>query len=255
MERRRDSRADQDRSLVSRPVFTAGRASAVGEPGWPAWHLGRYAAYVEAIGFQRSGAWPDSRRRRGCGTRCSVGARVEGGLQTNRHVRRRIRVVYSLPVRDLREGVRGRPDAQTEGRHSRQRPESNRAGHRVRLLLLSRRVCAARRGVRDRHDQLQPRDGLHRLRHGGSAVFRAADLRRRLGDYRARAGGGWRRVVRRAVRGTDATEARAFAAGSGHQDHRDVTRFDRSCRRSRAFRAVAVGSGHSAGAERHRDDD
>ena len=34
-------------------------------------------------------------------------------------------------------------------------PESHRAGHRVRLLLLPRGVRAARRRLRDDHDQLQ----------------------------------------------------------------------------------------------------
>ena len=127
-------------------------------------------------------------------------------------------------------------------------------GHRVRLLLLPCGVRAARRGVRDRHDQLQPRDGLHRLRHGRSAVLRAADLRGRVGDHRARAGGRRGRRVRRPVRRADAAEAGAAAAGGGHPDPRHVAGFDRPRRGSRAVRAAAVGPRHSAGAERHGDD-
>ena len=46
-----------------------------------------------------------------------------------------------------------------------QRTEPNRTGHRVRLLLLPRGLRAEGRRPRDRHDQLQSRDRLDRLRH------------------------------------------------------------------------------------------
>jgi hypothetical protein len=59
-------------------------------------------------------------------------------------------------------------------RHPRRRPEPDRAGHRVRLLLLPRRLRAPGGRVRDDHGQLQPGDGLHRLRHLRPAVLRAA---------------------------------------------------------------------------------
>ena len=70
----------------------------------------------------------------------------QAGLQADRHLRRRIRVVHAVPVRHLRAGVRSRSDAAAEGRDPRQRPEPDRAGDRVRLLLLSCRVraCATR---------------------------------------------------------------------------------------------------------------
>ena len=58
-------------------------------------------------------------------------------------------------------------------------PEPDRSGHRVRLLLRARGVRAARGRVRDRDGQLQPRDGLDRLRHQRPAVLRAADPRGR----------------------------------------------------------------------------
>ena len=93
-----------------------------------------------------------------------------------------------------------------------QRPEPDRAGDRVRLLLRARRVRAARGRLRDRHDQLQPRNRVDRLRHGGPAVFRAADLRGRVGDHRAREGRRRRRRGGRAVRRPDAAEAGAAAA-------------------------------------------
>ena len=60
------------------------------------------------------------------------------------------------------------------GRDPRQRPEPHRPGRRVRLLLRARRVRAARRRLRDRDGQLQPRDRLDRLRHQRPAVLRAA---------------------------------------------------------------------------------
>ena len=99
--------------------------------------------------------------------------------------------------------------------HPRQRAEPHRPGHRVRLLLRARGLRAARRRVRDGDDQLQPRDGVDRLRHRRSAVLRAADLRGRLGDHRARAEAGGDVAVRRPVRRADAAQARAAAAGAG----------------------------------------
>ena len=64
----------------------------------------------------------------------------------------------------------------------RRRPEPHRPGHRVRLLLRACGARAARGRLRDHHGQLQPGDGVHRLRHLGSAVLRAADARGRDGD-------------------------------------------------------------------------
>ncbi len=53
-------------------------------------------------------------------------------------------------------------------------PDPHRPGHRVRLLLGAGRAGAAR-GRRQRHPrELQPRDRLHRLRHVGPALLRAA---------------------------------------------------------------------------------
>ena len=81
---------------------------------------------------------------------------------------------YETPVR-RRAQLRGAPERARQDRHSRRRAEPHRAGDRIRLLLLPRRVRAARRGLRDDHDQLQSGDRVDRLRHLGSPLFRAAD--------------------------------------------------------------------------------
>ena len=80
------------------------------------------------------------------------------------------------------------PNGARQGGHPRQRPEPDRAGHRVRLLLLSRGVRAARGRPRDGDDQLQPGDGLDRLRHRRPPVLPAADVRRRDGGDRDASG-------------------------------------------------------------------
>ena len=65
----------------------------------------------------------------------------------------------------VRAVLRVESESEEEGGHPRQRPEPDRAGYRVRLLLLSRRLRPSRGGIRDGDDQLQPGDRLHRLRH------------------------------------------------------------------------------------------
>ena len=54
---------------------------------------------------------------------------------------------------------------QEEDRDPGRRAQPHRPGHRVRLLLRARGHGLARRGLRDPHGQLQPGDGVHRLRH------------------------------------------------------------------------------------------
>jgi carbamoyl-phosphate synthase large subunit len=90
-----------------------------------------------------------------------------------------------------------------EGRDPRQRPEPHRPGRRVRLLLRPGGARAARGRVGDDHGQLQPGDGLHRLRHLRQAVLRAADARGRARDRRPRAA----RRRDRAARRSDAAQA------------------------------------------------
>ncbi|MGC4084068.1 MAG: hypothetical protein QM736_18650 [Vicinamibacterales bacterium] len=58
-------------------------------------------------------------------------------------------------------------------------------GDRVRLLLLSRRLRLPRGRPRDGDGELQPRNGVDRLRHRRSPVLRAAHVRGRDGRHRA----------------------------------------------------------------------
>ena len=71
-------------------------------------------------------------------------AQGEARLQARRHLRRRVRGLHALLLLDLRD--RGRVtalDAQ-KGRHPRRRPQPDRPGHRVRLLLRSRLLRPSR---------------------------------------------------------------------------------------------------------------
>ncbi len=90
------------------------------------------------------------------------------------------------------------PDATgAQGRHPRRRPEPDRPGDRVRLLLRARRDGAARARVRDRDGQLQPGDGVDRLRHVRPPVLRAAHARGRARH----------RATRRSPRGSSSSSA------------------------------------------------
>ena len=112
-------------------------------------------------------------------------ARRRPGLQARRHLRRRVRGLHALPLLDLRGRVRGAAHAGAQGHDPRRRAEPDRPGHRVRLLLRARGLRAARGGLRDDHGQLQPGDGLDRLRHQRPALLRAAHPRGRARDRRA----------------------------------------------------------------------
>ena len=116
----------------------------------------------------------------------------EDGVRTLRH-RSGIRPVFKTVDTCAAEFAARRPtttppttrrprspaDRAAQGPHPRQRAQPDRAGHRVRLLLRARGDGAARCGLRDGDGQLQPRDGVHRLRHRGPVVLRAADVRGR----------------------------------------------------------------------------
>ena len=105
---------------------------------------------------------------------------------------------------------RGRPRRQAERDDPRLGPEPDRPGHRVRLLLRARRDDRARVRPRRGDGQLQPGDGLDRLRHVRPPVLRAADARGRARDRRGRAARGRDRPVRR----PDAAQARRRARGA-----------------------------------------
>ena len=67
--------------------------------------------------------------------------------------------------------MRGTAFGEGEDHHPWRRPEPHRPGHRVRLLLLPRRLLSVRCRLRDHHGQLQSGDGVDRLRHVGSPLF------------------------------------------------------------------------------------
>ena len=102
--------------------------------------------------------------------------------------------VDAVPLLDV--GGRGRGPAvrPAAGRHPRLRAEPHRPGHRVRLLLRARQLRPARRRLRDGDGQLQPGDGVHRLRHVRPPLLRAAHRRGRAQRHRRRDGGGGRRA-------------------------------------------------------------
>ena len=133
--------------------------------------------------------------------------------------------------------------------HPRQRPEPDRAGHRVRLLLRARQPGAVRGRLRDRDGQLQPRDGVDRLRHQRPALLRAAHARGRARGLPRRAAGRADRRRHLPARRADPARSRAGARGRrradrrhqsrGHQPRRGARRLRAGARRGRARRAEA----------------
>ena len=185
-------------------------------------------------------------------------ARRAAGVQAHRHLRGRVRLAHRLHVFDLRDAVRrarrlrGRAVRPEEGRHPRRRPEPHRPGHRVRLLLLPRRLRAARRRLRNHHDQLQSGDGVDRLRHLRPALFRAAHRRGRAGDHRRRAPQRHAARRHRAVRRPDAAQARGSAREGGRADPRHLARRHRPRRGPRPLQAAARQARAAPGGQRHR---
>ena len=94
------------------------------------------------------------------------------------------------------------------------------------------------------HGQLQPGDGLHRLRHERPAVLRASHARRSAQHPRRRKAGRRDRAVWRA----DAAESRPAAQGRGRTDYRHRSGQYRSRGRSQAVRQIARRAGHSVAA-------
>ena len=106
-------------------------------------------------------------------------------LQAGRHLRRRVRGGHALLLFDLRGRGRGAGRRQAPRRDPGRRPEPDRPGDRVRLLLLPGRLRPQGRRLRGGDGQLQPRDRQHRLRHVGPPLLRAADGRGRAQRLRA----------------------------------------------------------------------
>ena len=142
---------------------------------------------VKRLGFSDAPARPS------CGASTSPtvrgganGRRRAADLQDGRHVRRRVRRRHAVPLLDVGGRERGAAVGPATRHHPRIGPEPHRPGHRVRLLLRPRQLRPARGGLRDRDDQLQPRDRVDRLRHVRPAVLRAAHGRGRAQRDRRR---------------------------------------------------------------------
>ena len=194
-----------------------------------------------------------ARLRRGRGDRAGRAAGVgrPAGLPPRRLLRRRGRGRLELLLLDLGRGGRVRPGGRL-GRHPRLRPEPDRPGDRVRLLLRPRGAELPRARLRGGDGQLQPGDRLDRLRHLRPPLLRAARRRGGAGDLRARAAGRRRDPVRR----PDAAEAGARDRGGRLPDPRHAVRGGRPRRGPRALRralrrardrGAAVGDGDDRG--------
>ena len=198
--------------------------------------------------------------------RAPRGARRAPRLQAHRHLRGRVRGADRLHVLHLRErfvrlrhgqarrqaGLRVTPHGRAEDHHPRRRPQPHRPGHRVRLLLLPRLLRAHRGRLRDDHDQLQPGNGVDRLRHLRPALLRAADGRGRAGDHRHRAVEGHAQGRHRAVRRPDAAEARRRPGRSRRADPRHLAGRHRSRRGPRPLQGADRQARPEAAAKRHR---
>ena len=244
MSRRAHPRRLPDRSLVPRRDPRHRRDGSRDQGQGPADQPG-HAAPPQGDGVLGRAARGAHRARRGGGHGGAARARRAAGVQAHRHLRGGVRLAHRLHVFDLRDAVRraagrrGGALRQEKGRDPRRRAEPHRPGHRVRLLLLSRRLRAARRRLRDHHDQLQSRNGVDRLRHLGPALFRAAHRRGRARDHRHRAGE--RHLARgdRAVRRPDAAQARRAARARQRSHPRHLARRHRSRRGPQPLQAPA----------------
>ncbi len=179
--------------------------------------------------------------------------RHPAGLQDRRHLRSGVRGDDALPLLVLRRGDRGGAAREAGGADPRQWPQPDRAGDRVRLLVRARRDDAARGRLRDRDGQLQPRDGVHRLRHQRPALLRAAHPRGRPRGLPRRAHGRSGRRRDRPARRPDPARAGAGAEGRRRAHRRHDPRSHPPGRGARRLRPRAR-RGRAAGPQaRHRD--
>ena len=125
------------------------------------------------------------------------------GLRDGRHVRGGVRGRDPVLLRDLRRGglgARGAAGRAPGGARHRLRAGPDRAGHRVRLLRRPGRRHAPPRRLAGRDDQLEPRDGLDRLRRLVAALLRAARPGERAQRHRRRVARRRRTCCRRSSR-------------------------------------------------------
>ena len=140
--------------------------------------------------LKRAGWRTPSSRRGHEGGRAARTRRRAPVVPPRRLVRRRGRGRLELLLLDLGRGGRGAAgERQAARRHPRLGPEPDRPGDRVRLLLRPRRAELPRARLRGGDGQLQPGDGLDRLRHVRPPLLRAARRRGGARRLRARAAG------------------------------------------------------------------
>ena len=102
---------------------------------------------------------------------------VRAGLQAGGHLRGRVRGLHAVPVLDLRRGGRGAAHS-TSKKVMILGGGPNRIGQGIEFdyCCVHAVVRAARGRVRDHHGQLQPGDGLDRLRHSDRLYFEPLTL-------------------------------------------------------------------------------
>ena len=218
------ARGHRHRPVVPRPDRAHQRGRAMPGRGRRAAHA-RPAPAGQAARLQRR---PDRLAAPVCRRRWSAGCATPSGCarSTRPSTPARPSSRRSTPYHycDLRRGDRGRAAGAARGDHPRLRPEPDRPGRRVRLLLRPRVVRLARQGFRHGDGQLQPRDRVHRLRHEQPALLRAADPRGRPRGGPRREPGRADRRRHRAARRADAARPRAGAQGRGRADRRHQPR-------------------------------
>ena len=149
-------------------------------------------------------------RGRAC-ARARARARRAPGVQARRHLRRRVRAAHAVPYSTYEEECEAQPTDRKKIMILGGGP--NRIGQGIEFDYCCVHAAFALRedGLRDHHGQLQPGDGLDRLRHLRPPLLRAADARGRARDRRREKPDGRDRAVRR----PDAAQARARLEADG----------------------------------------
>ena len=176
-----------------------------------------------------------------------AGPRPAPGLRDGRHVRRRVRGRDAVLLLDLRGGglgPRGAAGRASRGARHRLGSGPDRAGDRVRLLRGPGRRHAPPRRLERGHDQLEPGDGLDRLRRVDPALLRAARPGERAQRHRRRDARRRRAAARgRRLRRPDAAQPRRAAGGRGRAAaRRRASRRSTRPRSGRASRPCSTGS-------------
>ena len=159
---------------------------------------GRLAAAQAARVLRRPAGLPARSRARPMSRAARLAAGVAPTFKTVDTCAAEFAADDAVPLLHLRGRGGGPAPRSGPGHHPRLGAQPHRPGDRVRLLLRARVDGPARGRLRDGHGQLQPRDGLDRLRHLRPALLRAAHRTRtspkssppRAGQRAAR--GAWR---------------------------------------------------------------